>query len=164
MAILKKIRKAIEKNGIMLLRISVGIVFLWFGFLKYFGNFSPAEDLASRTISFLTFGYMESEISMPLLATIECIIGLGIITKKHMKYVIPLLYFQMAGAILPLFLFTSETWQSFFVPSLEGQYIIKNAVLITAAIVLDATAKGGELITDPQIAQKAKAEEERKAV
>ena len=160
--ILEKTRQAIEKKGIVVLRISVGVIFFWFGFLKFFGNASSAESIASKTISWLTFGFMDAEISMPVLAALECIIGIGILTKKYMEYVIPVMYFQMAGTLLPLFIFWEETWKRPFVPTLEGQYIIKNAVLISAGIVLGAVAKGGKLIHDPEVAQKAKNAEHKK--
>lgn len=150
-------RISIEKRGMLLLRIAVGAIFLWFGVIKYFGHLSAAEDIAAQTISWLTFGHMQKAVSMPLLATIECIIGLGILTKKYMRLVLPLLYFQMAGTILPMFIFTAQTWKIFpLVPTLEGSYIIKNVVIISAAIVLGAVAKGSKLIIDPEVAQKAK--------
>lgn len=157
----EKVLNSIESKGILVLRISVGIIFLWFGFLKYFHDVSDAEDIASKTISWLTLGFIKSGFSMPLLATLECIIGIGILTKKYMKWVIPLLYFQMAGTLLPLLVFRNETWKLFpLVPTLEGQYIIKNAVLISAGIVLGVISKGGKLIRDPEVAQKAKEEED----
>src|SRR5215204_4031866 len=55
------------RYGVALLRISVGIVFLWFGLLKFFPNLSPAEDLAARTISTLTFGVVQPNVSVPVL-------------------------------------------------------------------------------------------------
>ena len=157
------LRTAVEKRGTDILRISVGIVFFWFGFLKFFIDISPAEEIASKTISLLTFDLIKPEVSMPFLAVLECVIGMGLLTKKYMEYVIPILYFQMAGTLLPLFVFPNETWETLpFVPTLLGQYIIKNAVLISAGIVLGAIAKGGKLIADPEVAQKAKAEEQQK--
>ena len=157
------LRENIEKRGTDILRISVGVVFLWFGFLKFFIDISPAEEIASRTIALITFDLMKPEISMPFLAILECLIGIGLLTKKYMNYAIPVMYFQMAGTLLPIFIFPNETWEKFpFVPTLLGQYIIKNAVLISAGIVLGAIAKGGKLITNPEVAKKAKAEEAKK--
>ena len=152
----------IKKNGITILRISVGIVFFWFGFLKFFGNLSAADEIASRTISWLTFDLVKENWSMPMLAVVECAIGLGILTGKFMKYAIPVMYFQMAGTLLPLVIFPSETWKLPFVPTLEGQYIIKNSVLISVAIVLHIVSKGGKLISDPEVAEKAEREEDKK--
>jgi uncharacterized membrane protein YkgB len=161
--VFEKLRKTIEKKGIAVLRIAVGIIFFWFGFLKFFGNLSAAETIASKTISWLTFDQLQPEVSMPILAVLECGIGIGILTKKYMEYVIPLLYFQMAGTLLPLVIFPNETWEiPPFVPTLEGQYIIKNAVLIAAGIVLGAIAKGAKLIQDPVVAQTARKIEKQK--
>lgn len=160
---LGRLRKSIECRGMALLRISVGTVFLWFGFLKFFGNTSAAASIATKTISWLTLDAIPPETAMPILATLECIIGLGILTKKYMRFVIPLLYFQMAGTLLPLFIFPEATWEIIpFVPTLEGQYIIKNAILLSAGIVLGVVSKGGKLIRDPEVAHKAKREEVRK--
>jgi uncharacterized membrane protein YkgB len=153
----------IERRGTEILRISVGVVFFWFGFLKFFGATSPAEEIASRTISLVSFKLMDADISMPVLAVIECIIGLGLLSKKYMRFVIPLLYFQMAGTVLPIFVFPDATWTKVFVPTLLGQYIIKNCILIAAAIILGIVSKGGELIADPEVAQKAKEVEEKHA-
>ncbi|HLY26695.1 MAG TPA: DoxX family membrane protein [Aggregatilineales bacterium] len=138
--------------GIILLRISLGIVFFWFGFLKFFPGLSPAEDLAARTIEKLTFGLMTPNISVPFLAAWECLIGIGLITNKFMRVTLALLGLQMLGTITPLILFPSETFLHFpYAPTLEGQYIIKNIVLISAALVIGATVRGGKLIADPQV-------------
>ncbi len=159
---LEKTGSFIERHGTDVLRFSLAVVFFWFGFLKFFGESSPAEEIASRTIEVISFGLLKSDIAMPLLAVIECSIGIGLILKNLMRFAVPLLYFQMAGAILPLVIFPIETWDRPFVPTLLGQYIIKNCVLISAAIVLGVVAKGGELITDPSLAQDAKEIEEEK--
>lgn len=125
------------KNSVHVLRISLGIIFFWFGFIKFFPNVSVAESIAGKTISTLTFGLLQEKWSMPLLATWECAIGLGLLTSKFMKATLTLLYIQMFGTFLPFLFFPEETWKVFpFVPSLMGQYIIKNCVLISAGIVL----------------------------
>ena len=126
------------KNGINMLRLSLGVVFLWFGVLKFFPGISPAEDISGRTISTLTFGLMKPSLSMPLLAVWECTIGLGLITRAWMRLTLVLLYFQMAGTFLPILFFPHETFTGLFIPTLLGQYIIKNFVLISGGIVLGA--------------------------
>lgn len=144
------------RHGITLLRLSVGIVFFWFGVLKFFPNLSPAELLAARTIEALTFGIVQANVSLPVLAAWEVAIGLGLITGLFPRVVIALLLAQMAGTLTPLFLFPQETWTQFpIAPTLEGQYIIKNLVLISAALVIGATVRGGAVIANPNIAQDA---------
>jgi uncharacterized membrane protein YphA (DoxX/SURF4 family) len=140
------------KNGIVVLRVSLGIVFLWFGVLKFFPNLSPAQDLATRTIELLTFGLVKGNVSIPLLALWETVIGLGLITGRYMRVTLLLLLVQMLGTITPLFLFPTEAFERFpFAPTLEGQYIIKNIVLVSAGLVIGATVRGGRLIADPKM-------------
>ena len=150
------------RHGITLLRVSLGIVFFWFGVLKFFPGLSPAQDLAARTIEVLSFGLVKSNLSLPVLAAWECVIGLGLITGKFMRATIALLLLQMVGTIMPLAFFPRETWQVFPIsPTLEGQYIIKNLVLVSGALVVGATVRGGAVIADPAIAQEAVREEEK---
>jgi uncharacterized membrane protein YkgB len=144
------------RYGVLLLRISVGIVFFWFGILKFFPNLSPAEELATRTIEVLSFGLVKANISLPVLATWEVLIGLGLITGKFMRATILLLFLQMMGTVTPLFLFPNETFTQFpYAPTLEGQYIIKNVVLVSAALVIGATVRGGAVIANPKAAEQA---------
>lgn len=134
------------RYGIVLLRISLGIVFFWFGFLKFFPGVSPAEELAGKTIEQLTFGMISAKQSLPILAVWESLIGLGLLFGKAQRATLFLLFLQMPGTILPLFFYPDETWiRPFYVPTLEGQYIIKNLVLISAGIVIGGTVRGGKL-------------------
>ncbi len=138
------------KYGVFLLRISVGIVFFWFGVLKYFPGLSPATDLATKTIDTLTFGIISGSLALYILATLEVAIGIGLIFGVFLREVLLLLLFQMLGTITPLFLFTSEAFTQIpYAPTLEGQYIIKNIVIVSAGIVIGATVRGGRLVADP---------------
>lgn len=137
-------------HSITLLRVSMGVVFLWFGALKFFPGLSPAEGLALHTIAVLTFGWIPAELSRVLLATLECVIGLGFLTGRPLRLTLLLMAFQMVGALSPLVLFPGEVFQHvLYVPTLEGQYIIKNLVLIGAGLVIAATMRGGRLVADP---------------
>ncbi len=139
-------------HGVTLLRISVAIIFLWFGGLKLFPNLSPAEGLATRTIEVLSFGIVTPDISLPVLAIWEIIIGLGLLSGKFMRSTLLLLFLQMMGTVTPLALFPDEVFTVFPVGlTLEGQYIIKNMVLISAGIVIGATVRGGNIVADPEI-------------
>jgi uncharacterized membrane protein YphA (DoxX/SURF4 family) len=145
-----RITRWMAKNGIPLLRISLGIVFLWFGVLKFIPGLSPADELATRTIQTLSFGLVKPEVSRPVLALWESVIGLGLITGWFMRGILFLLFVQMLGTITPLILFPAEAWSVFpIAPTLEGQYIIKNIVLISAGLVIGATVRGGRLVADP---------------
>ncbi len=143
----KRITEWMAQYGPLLLRLSVGIVFLWFGFLKFFPGLSPAQELAGRTIEILSFGAVKPVVSVPVLAALETIIGLGLIFGLALRTVLFLLFFQMLGTLTPLFLFPSEVFTRVpYAPTLEGQYIIKNLVLISAALVIGATVRGGRMV------------------
>lgn len=143
------------RNGLDILRICLGIVFIWFGVLKFFHGLSSAEIIAGKTILKLTFGHLKPNVSLPILACWECTIGLGLLTKRWLSFTLVLLYFQMAGTLLPLWFFPHETWTSnIFVPTLLGQYIIKNIVLVSSVIVIGATVQGGALIPNAEVAAK----------
>jgi uncharacterized membrane protein YphA (DoxX/SURF4 family) len=138
------------RHSIALLRIGLGIVFFWFGVLKFFPGLSPAQTLATNTIEVLTFGLLAPAVSLPLLATWECLIGIGLISGRWMRITLLLLALQMAGTITPLFLFPGEAFTlTPLAPTLEGQYIIKNIVLVCAALVIGATVRGGHLTPEP---------------
>jgi uncharacterized membrane protein YphA (DoxX/SURF4 family) len=144
------ITAALGRMGMPVLRIGLGIVFLWFGVLKFFPGLSPAEDLAARTIQALSLGAVQPSVSLPVLAVWESLIGLGLISGRFLRATLALLALQMAGTITPLFLFPAETFTRFpIAPTLEGQYIIKNVVLVGAAMVVGATVRGGGLVTEP---------------
>lgn len=155
-----RITQWMARYGIVLLRISLGVVFFWFGVLKFFPGLSPAQDLATRTINQLTFGLVTPEISIPVLATWECLIGLGLITGVFMRATLLLLFLQMPGTVMPLVFFPAETFTRVpYAPTLEGQYIIKNLVLISAALVIGATVRGGAIVADPEEARAARSNE-----
>ncbi|MDZ4787140.1 MAG: DoxX family membrane protein [bacterium] len=143
-------------NGILLTRVALGIIFFWFGFLKFFPGLSPAQELATSTIDVLTFGLIPAQISIPLLASWESLIGLGLISGIFLRLTLLLLFLQMGGTLLPILFFPEEIFTRIpYAPTLEGQYIIKNLVLIASGIVVGATARGGKIIADPKTAKMA---------
>jgi uncharacterized membrane protein YphA (DoxX/SURF4 family) len=137
------------RYGVTLLRVSLGVVFAWFGALKFFPNASPAEALAAHTIERLSFGAISAGVSLPLLAVWEVSIGVCLIAGVFLRATILLLLLQMSGTVMPMLLFPDEIWSRFpFVLTLEGQYIVKNLVLVSAALAVGATVRGGGLVTD----------------
>lgn len=159
-AIDTRLTEWMANNGITLLRVSVGIIFLWFGGLKLFPNLSPAEALATQTIEVLTFGIITPEISLPVLAIWEVVIGIGLLSGRFMRATLLLLFLQMMGTVTPLVLFPQDVFTVFPVGlTLEGQYIIKNMVLISAGIVIGATVRGGNIVADPEIVLESRQQE-----
>jgi uncharacterized membrane protein YkgB len=139
------------RHGITLLRVSLGVVFLWFGLLKFIPGGSPAEGLSAATIWRLTGGAIPPAVSLPLLATWESAIGIGLLTGRMLRVTLLLLVVQMLGTLTPLFLFPRETFAQIpFAPTLEGQYIIKNLVLVAGAIVVGSTVRGGRIEPEPK--------------
>ena len=146
-----RITNWMARYGILLLRISLGVVFFWFGVLKFFPGLSPAQGLATRTIELLTFGLIPAKTSIIILAVWECLIGVGLIFGIFMRATLLLLFVQMLGTITPIFFFPHEVFTRIpYAPTLEGQYIIKNVVLISAGLVLGATVRGGRVVADPK--------------
>lgn len=120
-----------------LLSIAIGIVYLWFGALKFFPELSPAEDLAKRTIQLLTFNIIPSSISILLLAFMEVGIGLSLIFNFYHKLAIKLAIIHIIFTFSPLFFFTEESFTStLLTPTLLGQYIGKNLIIIAALFTL----------------------------
>ena len=131
--------------GLLILRIGLGVVFFWFGALKLVPGLSPAEELVRNTIYFV-----EPDLFLPVLAVWEMLIGLGLIFGKFMRLTLLLLFLQMPGTALPLLILPEVTWTAFPIGlTLEGQYIIKNLVLIGAGLVLGGTVRGGRLEPEP---------------
>jgi uncharacterized membrane protein YphA (DoxX/SURF4 family) len=150
----QRITATLARYAVPVLRIALGTVFLWFGALKLVGGLSPAEDLAARTIEQLSLGLVGPSVSVPVLGAWEVLIGLGLLTGRFLRATLLLLALQMAGTMTPLILFPAETFTRFpIAPTLEGQYIIKNVVLIGAAMVVGATVRGGRLVAEPSAGQ-----------
>jgi uncharacterized membrane protein YphA (DoxX/SURF4 family) len=161
----RKVTAWMADNGILLLRLSLGIVYVWFGALKFFSGMSPAEELAQRTIEQLTFGLLPPNFLIYILATWECLIGLGLIFGVYLRATLILLWLQMLGAIMPLFLFPHDVFLRVpFAPTMEGQYIIKNLVIISAGLVIGATVRGGRLVPEPEDEQSTNPEEAMSAI
>jgi len=146
----RRITRWMARYSLVILRIGLGVVFIWFGALKLVPGLSSAEELVRNTIFFL-----DPDIFLPILAIWEVLIGVGFLvglfTNKLQRLTILLLFMQMFGTALPLVLLPEVSWKTFpLVPTLEGQYIIKNLVIISSALVLGATVRGGRLVPEPE--------------
>ena len=118
-------------------RFSIFLIFFWFGIIKLIGA-SPASPLA-EALTAKTVGIEYFDMLFIILAVLECIVGVLFLFPKLTRIVVPLLLFHMVIVCSPLILVPDYTWQSFLVPTLEGQYIIKNAVVIAVAIGIAAS-------------------------
>ncbi|MEM7801252.1 MAG: DoxX family protein [Chloroflexota bacterium] len=132
-------------NALTIVRIGLGIVFFWFGALKLFPGLSPAEELVRNTIYLV-----DPDLFIPVLAIWEMVIGIGLISGRFMRVTLLLLFLQMPGTALPLVLLPDVVWTHFpYGLTLEGQYIVKNLVLVGSALALGATVRGGRLVSEP---------------
>jgi uncharacterized membrane protein YkgB len=132
----RRISGWMQRYGHFVLRMGLAVVFIWFGLLKPLG-LSPAADLVRRTVYFVP-----PDLFIPILGWWEVAIGVGLLYRPLNRTAIFLLFLQMPGTLLPLVLlpevcFTQIPWGL----TLEGQYIIKNAVLIGAGLVVGGTVR-----------------------
>jgi len=126
------------RRGPFLARVSLAIVFMWFGALKVV-NMGPAKELVTKTVY-----WVDPHWFYPFLGGWEVAIGVGLLFRPLIRVAILLLFLQMPGTFLPLVLLPQVCFERVpWVPTLEGQYIIKNLVLISAAIVVGGTVRSG---------------------
>lgn len=131
----KKIFEAFYKHGHNVHRVSLGLIFIWFGLLKPFGE-KTTTSLLAHTIYFFPPEYI-----LPLLGWWEVAIGLTLLSTKLIKYSIILQFIRIPGTILAFFIHPEICFVQFpFVPSPEGQYLIKDIIILFAGIAIAGTA------------------------
>jgi uncharacterized membrane protein YkgB len=127
-----------QRYGFFLLRVSLGVVFVWFGALKPFG-LSPADDLVTKTLPWIPPRFL-----IPFLGLWEVAIGAGLLYRPLLRVSLLLLFLHLPGTALPLLFLRDVCFTHFpYALTLEGQYIIKNLTLVSAAIVVGGTVRHG---------------------
>ena len=139
------------RHSVPALRISLGAVFLGFGVLKYFPGVSPAQSLVLATLHLLTLRMVPAVIpgmaAMAFVATLESVIGLLLITGRRMRLALVLLSVELAGILSPIVLLPRRMFAGpDHMPTLEGQYVLKDVILLTAGMVVAAVAGGAALV------------------
>lgn len=129
----------LRTHYVLIARIAIFIVFFWFGALKLLG-LSPAGPLA-EALTERTIGLEYFDVLYVFLSVIECLIGILFLFPRAIRIVFPLLLVHMVVVCSPLLLVPDLVWTSWFVPTLEGQYIIKNIIIVALAISLAAATK-----------------------
>lgn len=137
----------LNRYSIDILRVSLGLVFLGFGSLKFIPNASPAEEIAERTIDTLTFGVINGSSAVLLTAVTEVFIGLTLVTGKFLKTGLAVLAGALVGIMSPLVLFFGDLFPGW--PTLEAQYVLKDVILASAGLVVGARALGARLVPPP---------------
>jgi uncharacterized membrane protein YkgB len=126
-----KFSSLVEKHSVCIMRVALAIVYIWFGVLKVFGM-SPAGELVEKTVY-----WFKPELFIPILGICEIIIGIGLLIKRVIPITIVLLLLHMAVTFFPVFILQTDCFDIFpYCPSLVGQYIIKNLVLISGALII----------------------------
>lgn len=136
----------LTRHSIPALRVSLGLVFLLFGALKLVPGASPAAELVTATVAKLSFGLVSGHPALLLTATVECFIGITLLTGRMLRLGLLVLAGAMVGIMSPLVLSFPELFPG--EATLEAQYILKNVVLIAAALVVTAHTLGARLVTD----------------
>jgi putative oxidoreductase len=133
----EKVVRFMSSYAILIIRISLGIVFVWFGLLKVMGT-SPVYDLASHVVYWLP-----PELFVPLLGIWEMAIGIGLLLGKALRVVLSLLFLQLAGTFLVLVMRPETAFQGGnpLLLTMEGEFVVKNLVLIAAGLAVGGTAR-----------------------
>ena len=118
--------------SLSLSRIAIFVIYFWFGFLKLF-DASPANPLVESLLN-KTLPFINSHQFIIFLGIWEVAIGILFLIPRLEKVAIAILSLHMITTFMPLFLLPSIAWKSFLVPTLEGQYMIKNLITIALAV------------------------------
>jgi uncharacterized membrane protein YphA (DoxX/SURF4 family) len=132
------IKTLLERWSTPMLRIALGLVFLVFGVLKFVPGLSPIEALVSRTWHVLSFGVVTGYPALAITATMECLVGILLIVGAFQRFALALLALTFVGILSPLVFFTGELFTPG--PTLTAQYILKDIVLVAAAMVVASRA------------------------
>ncbi|MFE3719146.1 DUF417 family protein [Streptomyces cyaneofuscatus] len=130
----------VDAHALALLRATVGIVFVGFGVLKLFPSASPAEQLAVDAATKMTLGLVPETVLLLSLAALETAIGIGLIVgRRLLRPALVAFFLHMGGVFSTLVLLPDAMWQPHSpAPTMEGQYVVKNVVLVAVCLVVAA--------------------------
>jgi uncharacterized membrane protein YkgB len=126
----------IRKISIPIARFAIFLIFFWFGALKVIG-LSPASPLVAALLK-MTMPSVPPDIFIAVFGALECVLGLLFLIRGAERVAIGLLFLHMITTVMPIALLPHMVWTAPFVPTLEGQYIIKNVVIIATALAIAA--------------------------
>ncbi|MFQ6853050.1 DUF417 family protein [Streptomyces sp. 35M1] len=136
----QRLAELVDTHALALLRATVGIVFVGFGVLKLFPSASPAEQLAVDAATKMTLGLVPETVLLLSLAALETAIGIGLIAgRRLLRPALVVFFLHMGGVFSTLFLLPDAMWQPHSpAPTMEGQYVVKNVVLLAVCLVVAA--------------------------
>lgn len=124
----------LRRWSVPILRISLAVVFIWFGALKVSGN-TPVFELVASTVY-----WVDPDWFVPALGVVEVLIGLGLLFRIGLRVVLAVLFVQLVGTFLVFVLRPEIAFQGDNPLALttEGEFIVKNLVLLAAALTVGA--------------------------
>lgn len=137
----RRIAAFMHDYGTPSLRLSLAVVFVWFGILKPLG-LSPAEELVLATVDWMPL--LAPNTWLAVIGWWEVAIGLTFLSRLTLRLAIALLFLQMVGTFMPIVILPHVVFQAGhipYAPTMEGQYVIKNLVIISAALVIGGTVR-----------------------
>lgn len=139
----------LARYSVDLLRISLGLVFLGFGALKFVPGLSPAEPLAVKTLGILTLGMVPDGMGLLIVASLESMIGILLLSGRGLRVALALLAVQLVGILSPLVLLPGQMFQAGPpAPTLEGQYVLKDIIIAAAGTVVAARTLGARMVVE----------------
>ncbi|XKK44533.1 DUF417 family protein [Streptomyces sp. ARC14] len=141
---LSELAGLVDAHALALLRATVGIVFVGFGVLKLFPSASPAEQLAVDAATKMTLGLVPETVLLLSLAALETAIGIGLVVgRRLLRPALVAFFLHMGGVFSTLVLLPDAMWQPHSpAPTMEGQYVVKNVVLVAVCLVVAANEWG----------------------
>ena len=133
----ERILDLLARWSIPLLRVSLGVVFLWFGALKI-ARVSPVADLVARTVYWVDPSWF-----VPVLGALEVIIGAALLAGRGLRTALALFWLQMLGTFLVLVIQPEVAFQrgNPLLLTVEGEFVVKNLVLLSAGMVVGSTVR-----------------------
>ena len=127
----------LRRVAIPVLRVSLGVLFVWFGMLKIF-EVSPVSELVARTVY-----WVDPDIIVPLLGVFEVAVGVLLLLGRALRLTLLLFLVQMLGTFLTFIVLPNVTFRDGnpLLLTVEGEFVVKNLVLIAAALVVGTTVR-----------------------
>lgn len=130
----------LRKHSDQIARVSLFIIFVWFGLLKVF-LISPAGPLVTSLLQSTFLGFIDPDTFVRYFGVFEVVLGAMILLPKLERITFAILLFHLFTTVMPLFMIPHAVWDGFMLPNLVGQYIIKNVALLSLGLVLFARLK-----------------------
>ena len=127
----------LRRAAIPMLRVSLGLVFVWFGALKVF-DVSPVADLVARTVY-----WVDPDLFVTVLGFFEVFVGVMLLFGWALRLTLALFTLQMVGTFVTFLVLPEVTFRhgNPLLLTVEGEFVVKNLVLISAALVVGTTVR-----------------------